>query len=168
MEVVFFFNILAERARTNTNLRNKTRRPKKIKGHRQSTHCQSATHYIMATIQTPRQHLPQGFISSYSPRLRAYRNSLLAPVFPQANTVAPTRTTKRGTISINYAEDGYDEVDFDDSDGPRRFTGLRSLRRDDSGSQVQHMLQERSRKVANAPVHVQGVWRDWMGKPKRV
>jgi chromatin structure-remodeling complex subunit SFH1 len=122
----------------------------------------------MATIQTPRQHLPQGFISSYSPRLRAYRNSLLAPVYPQANTVAPTRTTKRGTIAINYAEDGYDQTDFDEEDGPRRFTGLRSLRRDDSGSIQIQQHHIKSRKEAFAPVQVQGVWRDWMGKPKRV
>src|ERR1700760_192648 len=39
----------------------------------------SSAHTIMATFPTNRQHLPQGFISSYSPRLRTYRNSLLAP-----------------------------------------------------------------------------------------
>jgi chromatin structure-remodeling complex subunit SFH1 len=121
----------------------------------------------MATFPTNRQHLPQGFISSYSPRLRTYRNSLLAPVFPQANTVIPTRTTKRGTTAINYAEDGFDDDDFDDSEGPRRPTGLRSLRRDDTGL-VQNLQQEKVGKDITAPVEVQGIWREWMGKPKRV
>jgi chromatin structure-remodeling complex subunit SFH1 len=121
----------------------------------------------MAAIPTNRQHHPQGFVSSYAPRLRAYRNSLLAPVFPQANTVLPTRTTKRGTTAINYAEDGFDDDDFDDSEGPRRPTGLRSLRRDDSGS-IQTVQQEKVGKDVNAPVDVQGIWREWMGKPKRV
>jgi chromatin structure-remodeling complex subunit SFH1 len=120
----------------------------------------------MATFPLNRQNLPQGFISSYSPRLRTYRNSLLAPVFPQANTVVPTRTTKRGTTAINYAEDGYDDDDFDDSEGPRRPTGLRSLRRDDSGS-VPSLQHEKVGKEIIAPIDVQGIWREWMGKPKR-
>lgn len=124
----------------------------------------------MATLQAPRQHLPQGFVSTYSPRLRTYRNSLLGPVFPQANTVVPSRTTKRGTTAINYAEDGYDDdFDVDSSEGPRRFTGLRSLRRDDSGSiQTLAHHQDKIGKEINAPVEVQGIWREWMGKPKRV
>jgi chromatin structure-remodeling complex subunit SFH1 len=69
-------------------------------------------------------------------------------------------------MAVNYAEDGYDD-DFEESDNPRRPTGLRSLRRDDSNNL------ERATQVAQlgmeitAPVEVQGIWRDWMGKPKR-
>ena len=75
---------------------------------------------------------PQAFISSYAPRLRSYGNSLISPIVPPSNTLPPPRTTKRGTTAINYAEDGYDDDDFEDSEGPRRATGLRSVRRDDS------------------------------------
>ncbi|KAI9840133.1 MAG: Chromatin structure remodeling complex protein sfh1 [Sclerophora amabilis] len=110
---------------------------------------------------------PQAFTSSYAPRLRAYGNSLIAPIVqPSTVQAAPSaRTTKRGTIAINYAEDGYDDDDFEDGEGPRRPTGLRSLRREDP-SQEKPSAADRIGKELAAPVTVQGIWRDWMGKPK--
>ncbi|KAI9814411.1 MAG: Chromatin structure remodeling complex protein sfh1 [Pycnora praestabilis] len=110
---------------------------------------------------------PQAFISSYAPRLRTYGNSLLTPVIqPTTAQTAPTsRTTKRGTIAINYAEDGYDDDDFEDGEGRRRPTGLRSLRREDPNDDKVH-ASEKPGKELTAPVEVQGIWRDWMGKPK--
>jgi len=74
-----------------------------------------------------------------------------------------SRTTKRGTTAINYAEDGYDDYDDDDDEGRRRPTGLRSIRRDDTG-QAKQDAGEKVGKEATAPVEVQGIWRDWMGK----
>jgi chromatin structure-remodeling complex subunit SFH1 len=107
---------------------------------------------------------PQAFISSYAPRLRTYGNSLLSPIVPPANTLPLPRTTKRGTTAINYAEDGYDDEDFD-SEGPRRPTGLRSLRRDESNVDKSSQTAELGKELTT-PVEVQGIWRDWMGKPK--
>lgn len=112
----------------------------------------------------PKTHPPQSFMSSYAPRLRKYANPLITPVVPQAQAPS-SRTTKRGTIAVNYAEDGYDDTDFDDGDGPRRPTGLRSLRRDDSVADRDRLSQ--LGKELDAPVDVQGIWRDWMGKQKR-
>lgn len=107
---------------------------------------------------------PQALLTSYPPRLRTYANSLLTPVLPSAVPTNPlTRTTKRGTTIINYAEDGYDDYDDDDEDGRRR-TGLRSLRRDDSTSKIDPS--EKVGKETKEPVEVQGVWRDWMGKSR--
>ncbi|TPX17747.1 uncharacterized protein E0L32_002848 [Thyridium curvatum] len=106
---------------------------------------------------------PQAFWSSYAPRLRAYNNSLLVPVLPSAAAAANVRTTKRGTTIINYAEDGYDDYDDDDSDR-RRPTGLRSLRRDDSVSKSE--AGDKVAKETTEPVEMQGVWRDWMGKSR--
>jgi chromatin structure-remodeling complex subunit SFH1 len=108
---------------------------------------------------------PQSFISSYAPRLRTYANALLTPVIqPTTALAAPlSRTTKRGTIAINYAEDGYEDYDDDDEEGRRRPTGLRSLRRDESG-QAKQDPSEKVGKEATAPVELQGIWRDWMGK----
>jgi chromatin structure-remodeling complex subunit SFH1 len=110
---------------------------------------------------------PQAFISSYPPRLRTYTNSLLTPVIqPLAAQAAPqSRTTKRGTTAINYAEDGYDDLDDDDDDNRRRPTGLRSIRRDETGQPKQDPS-EKVGKEATAPVEVQGIWRDWMGKSR--
>ncbi|MCJ1475621.1 Chromatin structure remodeling complex protein sfh1 [Lambiella insularis] len=109
---------------------------------------------------------PQAFSSSFAPRLRAHLNSLLTPVIPPstAQNAPASRTTKRGTVVINYSEDLLNDEDFDDSDGPRRPTGLRS-RRDDP-NQNKESLAERLSKELTAPVEVQGIWRDWMGKPK--
>ncbi len=110
---------------------------------------------------------PQAFLSSYAPRLRNYGNSLLTPVIqPTTAQNAPTsRTTKRGTIAINYAEDGFEDDDFDDSEGPRRPTGLRSLRREDP-NHAREGIADKLGKELSAPVEVQGIWREWMGKPK--
>jgi chromatin structure-remodeling complex subunit SFH1 len=106
----------------------------------------------------------RGYISSYPPRVRQYGNALLAPVIPQNQTLPPPRTTKRGTTAINYAEDGYDDDDFDENEGPRRPTGLRSLRREDSSSLDKVALAEKLGKEIHGPVEVQGVFRDWMIK----
>ncbi|KAI9756260.1 MAG: hypothetical protein M4579_003927 [Chaenotheca gracillima] len=110
---------------------------------------------------------PQAFTSSYAPRLRKYGNSLLTPVVQPTNsqTATTSRTTKRGTAAINYAEDGYDDDDFGDGEGRRRPTGLRSLRRDEP-AQDEASLAEKFGKELTEPVNVQGIWRDWMGKPK--
>ncbi|PCH04764.1 SNF5/SMARCB1/INI1 [Penicillium occitanis (nom. inval.)] len=102
----------------------------------------------------------RGYISSYAPRLRQYSNALLTPIIPPTQ-VGPSRTTKRGTTAINYAEDGFDDDDFEESDGPRRPTGLRSLRREDS-SLDRVPLSEKVGKEVFAPVEVQGIFRDWM------
>ncbi|KAI1109824.1 hypothetical protein F5Y14DRAFT_431218 [Nemania sp. NC0429] len=110
--------------------------------------------------------LPQALASSYAPRLRTYNNSLLTPVLPSAAPGPVARTTKRGTTVINYAEDGYDyDDDEDDVDPRRRAAAQRSNpRRDDSASRPDQG--DRVGKDAHAPVHVPGVWRDWMTKPK--
>ncbi|OTB08267.1 hypothetical protein M426DRAFT_317381 [Hypoxylon sp. CI-4A] len=109
---------------------------------------------------------PQASLSSYAPRLRVYNNSLLAPVIHSTAPTGPTaRTTKRGTTVINYAEDGYDYDDDDDDDSRRRPTGLRSLRREDSASRVDPS--DKFGKETNAPVEVQGIWREWMLKNLR-
>lgn len=122
----------------------------------------------MASLSASRTNAPQAFISSYAPRIRTYANALLTPVQPPPTQVTYVRTTKRGTTAINYAEDGFEEEDFEDSEGPnKRPTGLRSLRRDESG--LEKPLQPRVLgKEIDQPVKVQGIWREWMGKPKKV
>lgn len=107
---------------------------------------------------------PQAFVSSYPPRLRSFGNALLQPVIPQATILPVGRTTKRGTISVNYAEDGFDEEDFD-SEGPRRPTGLRSLRREDT--EAEREKASRLGTEIHAPVDVQPIWREYMGKPRK-
>ncbi|KAI0007099.1 SNF5-domain-containing protein [Xylariaceae sp. FL0662B] len=108
---------------------------------------------------------PQAFLSSYAPRLRTYNNSLLTPVVHSTAPVGPlSRTTKRGTTVINYAEDGYDYDDDDDDDSRRRPTGLRSLRREDSTSRADPG--DKVGKETSTPVHVQGIWREWMLKTR--
>ncbi|KAH7022957.1 hypothetical protein EDB80DRAFT_878466 [Ilyonectria destructans] len=110
---------------------------------------------------------PQAFLSSYAPRLRGYNNSLLTPVLPSSAPTGPiSRTTKRGTTIINYAEDGYDDLDDDSDDPRRRPTGLRSLRKEDSVSRQE--LADKAGKDTKDPVDVQGIWRDWMGKMRPV
>ncbi|KAF2085104.1 SNF5-domain-containing protein [Saccharata proteae CBS 121410] len=117
---------------------------------------------------TTKTNAPQAFISSYAPRIRTYGNSLLTPVIPQTTQVPVPRTTKRGTTAINYAEDGYEDDDFDDSEGPRRRpTGLRSLRVDQLSQDQNGQVVAQLGKELVAPVDVQGIWREWMGKPKR-
>ncbi|KAK1759222.1 hypothetical protein QBC47DRAFT_371331 [Echria macrotheca] len=108
---------------------------------------------------------PQALLSSYAPRLRTYNNALLTPVLPSAVSTNPlSRTTKRGTTIINYAEDGYDDYDDDDDDNRRRPTGLRSLRRDESAAKTDPS--EKVGKDTSEPVDMPGVWRDWMGKTR--
>jgi chromatin structure-remodeling complex subunit SFH1 len=131
-------------------------------------------------VRAPRLSAPQSFISTYAPRIRTRGNSLLAPVLPtQGATVAGagnlSRTTKRGTTAINYAEDAYDDDEFlANEDGEerasRRLTGLRSLRRDDSMSNVKVVDSElQAREVMDSgPVEIQGIWRGWMNQPRRV
>ena len=109
---------------------------------------------------------PQAFISSYAPRLRSYGNSLISPIVPPSNTLPVGRTTKRGTAVISYAEDGYEDDDFEDSEGPRRATGLRSMRRDEITLDKSAQIAALGREVFT-PVEVQGIWRDWMGRPKQ-
>ncbi|KAI3318424.1 SNF5-domain-containing protein [Xylariaceae sp. AK1471] len=106
----------------------------------------------------------QSLSSSYAPRLRTYNNSLLTPVLPSSAPGPVSRTTKRGTTVINYAEDGYDYDDDDDDDNRRRPTGLRSLRREDSASRID--ASDKVGKETKAPVQLQGIWRDWMAKTK--
>lgn len=112
---------------------------------------------------------PQAFISSYPPRLRTYGNSLLTPVIQPTAALAAqsSRTTKRGTTAINYAEDGYDDIEEDDdmNENRRRPTGLRSLRRDDPAQARPEVPKEVGQEIG-AVVDVQGIWRHWMGKPK--
>ena len=111
---------------------------------------------------------PQAFLSSYAPRLRAFANSFLTPVIPQSTQTVPlSRTTKRGTTAINYAENEYDDDDiFEDDTGPKRLTGLRSRREDPN--QSKDPPPDKFGKEPTAPVNVQGIWRDWMNKPKLV
>ncbi|EXJ79847.1 hypothetical protein A1O3_08132 [Capronia epimyces CBS 606.96] len=102
----------------------------------------------------------QAFITSYAPRIRQYANTLLQPVLQTQNVVPGSRTTKRGTTIINYADDAYDEDDFDDSEGPRRPTGLRSLRREElEKKEPQH---GKVGKEIHEPVDLQPIYRDWI------
>lgn len=109
---------------------------------------------------------PQAFISTYAPRLRAYGNSLLTPVIPPTIANAP-RTTKRGTIAKNYAEDEVDDDDiFEDSEPRGRATGLRT-RREDPNLGKESAVSKLGREIYG-PVEVQGIWRDWMGGKRSV
>lgn len=110
---------------------------------------------------------PQAFVCSYAPRLRTYGNALIAPIIPQTQLPPAPRLTKRGTTAINYAEDGFDDDDFEDSEGPRRPTGLRSLRRDETGIERGAAASQLGKEL-NAPIEIQGIWREWMGRPKRI
>jgi len=102
----------------------------------------------------------QAFQSSYAPRIRQYTNSLAAPVL--VTQAIPTgRTTKRGTTAINYADDIYDDDDFDDSEGPgRRPTGLRSIRREDL--ERKEPQPDKLGKEIYAPTVVQSMFRQWI------
>ncbi|KAI6809772.1 SNF5-domain-containing protein [Hortaea werneckii] len=120
-------------------------------------------------LNAQRRDCPQAFVSSYAPRIRTYGNSLLTPV-QQQNAAPPMRTTKRGTTAINYAEE-FDDESIEDSDAPRRGTGLRTQPRreaQDGADKDKAATQKELGKEAHAPVDVQGIWREWMGKPKRV
>lgn len=102
----------------------------------------------------------QAFVTSYAPRLRQYANTLLQPVTQTQSVLAAGRTTKRGTTIINYADDAYDDDDFDDSEGPRRPTGLRSIRREDL--EKKDAQPEKYGKEITRPVDVQAIYRDWL------
>lgn len=108
---------------------------------------------------------PQAMQSSFAPRLRIYNNSLLTPVLPTAPSGPISRTTKRGTTIINYAEDGYDEIDDDDENSRRRPTGLRSLRREETSAANLELL-DKVGKEASGPVDVPGINRHWMTPPR--
>ncbi|KAF2131563.1 SNF5-domain-containing protein [Dothidotthia symphoricarpi CBS 119687] len=111
---------------------------------------------------------PQAFMSSYAPRLRSHGNSLISPIVPASNTLPAPRVTKRGTAVISYAEGVDDDDDFEDSDRPRRATGLRSVQRGDDASNMDKTAQIAALgQELTAPVDLQGIWRDWMGRPKR-
>ncbi|KAM3418387.1 hypothetical protein BST61_g4381 [Cercospora zeina] len=118
-----------------------------------------------AAVNSTRVNAPQAFVSSYAPRIRTYGNSLLTPVVPQT-ILPPARTTKRGTTVINYADD-FEDDSIDDSDGPsRRATGLRTAQQRNVPDPMVEKVKELGKEI-HAPVDVQGIWRDWMGKPKR-
>ncbi|KAL2401618.1 hypothetical protein ABEF93_007540 [Exophiala dermatitidis] len=102
----------------------------------------------------------QSFVTSYAPRIRQYANTLLQPVVQTQNVAPSSRTTKRGTTIINYADDAYDEDDFDDSEGVRRPTGLRSLRREEL--EKKDPQNEKVGKEIHAPVDLQPIYRDWI------
>lgn len=104
----------------------------------------------------------QSFVTSYPPRVRQYANTLLQPAPPTQNVGPGGRTTKRGTTVINYADDAYDEDDFEDSEGPRRPTGLRSLRRDDLDKKDAPPL--RLGRELHYPVDLQAIYRDWISR----
>ncbi|KAI2487793.1 SNF5 multi-domain protein [Pyrenophora tritici-repentis] len=110
---------------------------------------------------------PQAFMSSYAPRLRSHGNSLISPIVPPSNTLPAPRVTKRGTAVLSYAEDAYDDDDFEDSDRPRRATGLRSVQKADPSSVDQQAQIAALGEELTAPIDTQGIWRDWMGRPKR-
>lgn len=120
----------------------------------------------MSSLMSSRNNVPQAFVSSYAPRIRTYANSLLTAVQP-ATVIPSLRTTKRGTTAINYSED-FEDDSLEDVDGPRRPTGLRSLRQkeEQAADKVGGPPKEQGRELS-APVDVQAIWRDWMGKPKR-
>ena len=105
----------------------------------------------------------QAFQSSYAPRLRTYNNSLAAPVLVTQAIPGAGRTTKRGTTVINYADDAFDDDDFDDSEGPgRRPTGLRSLRREDPEKKNGEPQPDRIGKELHQPTDVQPIFRSWI------
>jgi chromatin structure-remodeling complex subunit SFH1 len=124
----------------------------------------------MSALSLSRTESPQAFVSSFAPRVRTYQNSLLTPAIQPPNAIAALRTTKRGTTAINYSEDVENDSLVEDSDGPRRPTGLRSLRVNDSHTAVstggagERGIQSME---LTSPVDVQGIWREWMGKPKK-
>lgn len=102
----------------------------------------------------------QAFVTSYPSRLAKYGNAFYTPVIPTAAIAPASRTTKRGTTIINYADDAYDDDDFDEGEGQRRPTGLRSLRREEA--QNKDAASQKLGKEVYRPVEVQGIYRDWM------
>lgn len=119
----------------------------------------------MSSFTMSRTNVPQAFVSSYAPRIRTYANSLLTPAVQPANVIPSLRTTKRGTTAINYSED-FESDSIEDSDAPRRPTGLRSLRQNEIQIGQPAPVKELGKELSK-PVDVQGIWREWMGKPKK-
>jgi chromatin structure-remodeling complex subunit SFH1 len=119
----------------------------------------------MSAFSLSRTESPQAFVSSFAPRVRTYQNSLLTPAIQPPNAIASLRTTKRGTTAINYSEDLENDSLVDDSDAPRRPTGLRSLRLNDSQTVVPTGPVQSTELTSS--IDVQGIWREWMGKPKK-
>jgi hypothetical protein len=119
---------------------------------RASRHAQTVINVIMAPTQA--------FVTSYPTRLAKYGNAFYTPAIPTATVAPASRTTKRGTTIINYADDAYDDDDFDDSEGQRRPTGLRSLRREEA--QNKDGANDKIGKEIYRPVEVQGIYREWM------
>ena len=119
----------------------------------------------MSAFSLSRTESPQAFVSSFAPRVRTYQNSLLTPAIQPQNAIAPLRTTKRGTTAINYSEDLENDSLVEDSDAPRRPTGLRSLRLNESQTTVPTGSVQSTELTSS--VDVQGIWREWMGKPKK-
>jgi chromatin structure-remodeling complex subunit SFH1 len=119
----------------------------------------------MSAFSLSRTESPQAFVSSFAPRVRTYQNSLLTPAIQPPNAIASLRTTKRGTTAINYSEDLENDSLVDDSDAPRRPTGLRSLRLNDSQTIVPTGPVQSTELTSS--IDVQGIWREWMGKPKK-
>ncbi|SPO04264.1 related to SFH1 subunit of the RSC complex [Cephalotrichum gorgonifer] len=107
---------------------------------------------------------PQASLTTLAPRLRIYQNSLLTPVLQTAQANPISRLTKRGTTIINYAEDGYDDLEDDDSDTRRRPSGLRNLKKDESTPRPD--MADRVGKETTGPVTVTGQWREWMARAK--
>lgn len=107
----------------------------------------------------------QSFVTSYPQRIRQYANTLLQPILQTPNVAPTSRTTKRGTTVINYADDVYDDDDFDDSDGPRRPTGLRSLRREDL-EKKEHQEKKMGEEIYR-PVDLQPIYRHWVIDPAK-
>lgn len=101
----------------------------------------------------------QAFQSSYAPRIRQFTNSLATPVLV-TQAIPGGRTTKRGTTVINYADDAYDDDEFEDSEGPRRPTGLRSIRREDL--EKKELPVEKLGKEVHQPTEVQAIFRPWI------
>lgn len=91
----------------------------------------------------------------------------MSPIVPASNTLPAPRVTKRGTAVMSYAEDAYDDDDFEDSDRPRRATGLRSIQREDPSNMDKAAQIAALGEELVAPIDIQGIWRDWMGRPKR-
>lgn len=106
----------------------------------------------------------QAFQTTYASRLRQYSNSLAQPIL--VTQAIPTgRTTKRGTTVINYADDAYDDDDFDDSETSKRFTGLRSIRREEL--EKKEPANDKLGKEINQPTEVQPTFRPWIADSLR-
>lgn len=121
----------------------------------------------MPSMTTVEAQPAQAYQSSYASRLKQYSNSLAAPILV-TQAIPSSRTTKRGTTVINYADDAYDDDDFDDSESgaSRRPTGLRSLRREDIEKKEQP-YNDKVGKETDRPVDVPPIFRPWIADSLR-